>query len=60
MGSYVSLWGFMGLWINMNNGWVYLCMVCRWCVCVFMGTYMRIYACLWEPMEGYGYGPKHP
>ena len=46
--------------MNMNSRWVYLCVVCRWYVYVHIHvhvhSYMRICACLWEPMGGYGYG----
>ena len=27
VGAYGSIWKFMGVWININSGWVYLCMV---------------------------------
>ena len=59
MGVYGSIWKFMGACITMNSGWVYLCVVCRWDVCVFMGIceFVRVCGSLWRAM---GIGPKHP
>ena len=59
MGVYGSIWKFMGVWINMNSGWVYLCVVYRWYVCVFMGIceFVRVYGSLWSAMR---MGPKYP
>ena len=50
IGVYGSIWKFMGVWINMNSGWVYLCVVYRWYVYMFIG--IREFVCVY----GYGYG----
>ena len=48
MGGYGSTWKFMGVWINMNSGRVYLCLVYRWYVYVLMGIckFVRVYGSL--------------
>ena len=48
MGVYGRVWMFMGVWINMNSGWVYLYVVYRWYVCVFKGIceFVRVYGTL--------------
>ena len=54
-----SIWKFIGVWINMNSGWVYLYVVYRWYVYVLMGTceFVRFYGSLWRARC---MGPKHP
>ena len=45
--------------ISMNSGWVYLCVVYRCYVSVFMGIreFLCVHRSLWKAM---GMGPKHP
>ena len=58
-GVYGSIWKFMGVCINMDSGWVFLCVVYRWYVCVFMGIceFVRVDRSLWRTV---GMGRKHP
>ena len=55
MGVRADVWGFrgvyrMGVWININSRWVYLCVVYRWYVFLFMGIcdLVRICGSLWR------------
>ena len=45
--------------MNMNSRWVYLCVVYRWYLYVFMGLceFVRDYGSLWRAMD---MGPKNP
>ena len=49
MGEYESLWDNYKYWVGLS-----ICGIQVVCMCVY--GYMRIRACLWEPIEGYGYG----
>ena len=59
MGVYGNIWKSMRDWINMNSGRVYLCVVYRWYVCVFIGIseFVRVCGSLWRAI---GMEPKHP
>ena len=54
---YGSIRKFMGVWININSGLVYLCVIYRWYVRMCLYGYMRLYGSLWRAT---GMESKHP